>query len=149
MMLLGEEKAKCSARGRVLAPSLCVCLLAVFVSGCALFRPAQPEAPAPPARELEVTATAYNSTSGQTDTNPALTAFGIRLKPGMRIVAVSRDLEKLGLTEGVSIRIDGLDGDWRVGDRMAERWSRKIDIYFGNDTEAAKRWGNRRVRIHW
>jgi 3D (Asp-Asp-Asp) domain-containing protein len=135
-----------------LAPSLCACLLAVLVSGCAWFRPAQPEVPARPklpARELEVTATAYNSASGQTDSSPALTAFGIRLQPGMRIVAVSRDLEALGLTEGVSIHIDGLDGDWRVGDRMNERWTRKIDIYFGDDTEAAKRWGNRRVRIHW
>jgi 3D (Asp-Asp-Asp) domain-containing protein len=67
----------------------------------------------------------------------------------MRIVAVSRDLEALGLTEGVRIRIDGLDGDWSVGDRMHERWTRKIDIYFGDDVEAAKRWGKRRVRIRW
>ena len=118
----------------------------MLVSGCAWFRPARPELPA---RELEVTATAYNSASGQTDASPAITAFGIRLQPGMRIVAVSHDLEALGLTEGVSIHIDGLDGDWRVGDRMHERWTRKIDIYFGDDAEAAKRWGNRRVRIHW
>ena len=115
----------------------------MLVSGCAWFRPPLPT------RELEVTATAYNSTSGQTDASPAITAFGIRLRPGMRIVAVSRDLEELGLTEGVSIRIDGLDGDWRVGDRMHERWTRKIDIYFGNDAEAAKRWGKQRVRIRW
>ena len=130
-------------------PSLCACLLAVLLSGCAWFRPPKPEAPARPLHELEVTATAYTSTSSQTDSSPAITAFGIRLKPGMRIVAVSRDLESLGLTDGVSIRIDGLDGDWRVGDRMNERWTRKIDIYFGDDTEAARRWGNRRVRIHW
>jgi 3D (Asp-Asp-Asp) domain-containing protein len=115
------------------------------VSGCAWFRPA----PAPAARELEVTATAFNSTQGQTDASPAITAFGIRLRPGMRVVAVSRDLEELGLTEGVQIRIDGLDGDWRVADRMHERWTRKIDVYFGNDIEAAKRWGKRRVRIRW
>jgi len=121
-------------------PVFCACLLAVLVSGCAWLRPA---------RELEVTATAYNSSSGQTDASPGVTAFGIRLKPGMRVVAVSRDLEALGLTDGVSIRIDGLDGDWRVGDRMDARWTRKIDIYFGNDVEAARRWGNRRVRIHW
>ena len=115
----------------------------MLVSGCTWFRPALP------ARELEVTATAYNSARGQTDASPAITAFGIRLEPGMRIVAVSRDLEELGLTEGVRIRIDGLDGDWRVGDRMHGRWTRKIDVYLGDDVEAAKRWGNRRVRIHW
>jgi len=131
-----------SLPGPGLAPRLGACLVAVLVSGCAWLRPL-------PVRELEVTATAYNSTSGQTDASPATTAFGSRLRPGMRIVAVSRDLEALGLTEGVSIHIDGLDGDWRVGDRMNERWTRKIDIYFGNDTEAARRWGNRRVRIHW
>jgi 3D (Asp-Asp-Asp) domain-containing protein len=126
--------------------ALLACLLAVLASGCAWFRPARPELPA---RELEVTATAYTSASGQTDASPRVTAFGIQLKPGMRIVAVSRDLEALGLTQGVRIHIDGLDGDWRVGDRMHERWTRKIDIYFGDDVEAAKRWGNRRVRIHW
>ena len=113
------------------------------MAGCAWFRPA------PTARELEVTATAYNSVRGQTDGTPAITAFGIRLRPGMRIVAVSRDLEALGLTEGVRIRIDGLDGEWRVGDRMHERWTRAIDVYFGDDAQAAKRWGKRRVLIRW
>jgi 3D (Asp-Asp-Asp) domain-containing protein len=135
-----------------LALSLCACLLAVLASGCSSFRPPPATPPVPPApspRELEVTATAYNSTPGQTDSSPTITAFGIRLKPGMRIVAVSRDLEELGLTEGVQIRIEGLDGDWRVGDRMHGRWTRKIDVYFGDDGEAAKRWGKRRVWIRW
>jgi 3D (Asp-Asp-Asp) domain-containing protein len=137
------------------ALELCSCFLAVLVSGCAWLRPAPPPPPARPAtpapevRELEVTATAYNSTQGQTDSSPGTTAFGDRLEPGMRIVAVSRDLEALGLTEGVTIRIEGLDGEWRVGDRMHGRWKRKIDIYFGDDVEAAKRWGKRRVLIRW
>jgi len=118
-------------------------LFAALSSGCAWFRPAQP------VREIEVTATAYNSVRGQTDGSPGTTAYGIRLEPGMHIVAVSRDLEELGLREGVRIRIDGLDGEWRVEDRMAARWTRRIDVYFGADVEAAKRWGTRRVRIHW
>ena len=123
----------------------------MLLSGCAWFRPAPAPAPAPApeARDLEVTATAFNSARGQTDSSPTITAFGLRLQPGMRIVAVSRDLEALGLTDGVRIRVEGLDGDWRVGDRMHERWKRKIDIYFGDDAEAAKRWGKRRVRIRW
>src|SRR5262249_27543602 len=104
------------------AARLGACLLALVLSGCAWFRP-----PLPP-RELEVTATAFNSVRGQTDARPEITAFGTRLKPGMRIVAVSPDLEELGLTEGVRIRIEGLDGDWRVGDRMPARWTRRIDV---------------------
>lgn len=116
--------------------------LAFVVSGCAWLRPA-------PERELEVTATAYNSTPDQTDRNPTTTAFGIWLRPGMRIVAVSRDLEALGLVRGVRIRIDGVKGEWEVGDRTAKRWTRRIDLYMGNDVRAARAWGKRRVRIRW
>jgi 3D (Asp-Asp-Asp) domain-containing protein len=105
--------------------------------------------PAEPERELEVTATAYNSLRGQTDGNPSITAYGIRLRPGMRIVAVSRDLEALGLREGVKLQIEGLDGEWQVGDRMHRRWKRKIDVYMGEDVRAARRWGVRRVLIRW
>jgi 3D (Asp-Asp-Asp) domain-containing protein len=133
------------------APGLfAACLCAVFLSACASRRPAPAPGPAPPrARELEVTATAFNSTEAQTDASPSTTAFGLRLCPGMKVVAVSRDLEALGLTSGVRIRIEGLDGDWQVGDRMDERWTRKIDVYFGDDVEAAKRFGKRRVTIRW
>ena len=123
--------------------ALCAALCAVVLSGCAWFRPGLPS------RELQVTATAYNSVRGQTDKSPAVTAYGIRLRPGMRIVAVSRDLEELGLREGVRLRIDGVDGEWRVGDRMHGRWKRKIDLYMGEDVQAAKRWGTRRVWIRW
>src|SRR5215470_17785218 len=119
-----------TVRNLRLAPGACV-LLAVLASACASVRPAPPPAPAP-VRELEVTATAFNSTAAQTDANPTVTAFGLHLRPGMRVVAVSRDLEAMGLTVGKRIRIDGLDGDWEVGDRMDERWTRKIDVYFGN-----------------
>lgn len=136
-----------SLRNSPFAPRLLAAGLgAVLLSGCATRRPA-PESS--PARQLEVTATAFNSTSGQTDGSPSLTAFGLRLRPGMKVVAVSRDLEALGLTSGVRIRIEGLDGDWEVADRMAARWTRKIDVYFGDDVDAAKRWGKRRVRIRW
>lgn len=128
------------------APGACA-LLALAVSGCAWFRPAAP-APAR-GRELEVTATAFNSTRGQTDASPTLTAYGITLRPGMRIVAVSRDLEALGLTRGKKLRIEGLDGEWEVADRMDDRWTRKIDVYFGDDVAAARRWGKRRVVIRW
>ncbi len=130
--------------------ALAICLAASALSGCAWLRGA-PEAAKPGAREhvLEVTATAYNSVRGQTDGNPSITAFGIRLRPGMRIVAVSRDLEKLGLRQGVRIAIDGVEGEWEVGDRTASRWTRRIDLYMGLDVKAARAWGKRRVKVRW
>ena len=67
----------------------------------------------------------------------------------MRIVAVSRDLEKMGLRHGVKITISGLEGEWTVGDRMHGRWKRKIDVYMGLDVKAARAWGKRRVKIRW
>ena len=133
---------------RVILRALGLCLAAAALSGCAWFRGA-PEPSRARVHELEVTATAYNSVRGQTDGDATLTAFGIRLRPGMRIVAVSRDLEKLGLREGVRITIDGVEGEWEVGDRMAKRWSRRIDLYMGLDVRAARGWGKRRVRIRW
>lgn len=75
-----------------------------MLSSCAWFRGA-PEPSPSHARVHELTATAYNSARGQTDADATLTAFGIRLRPGMRSVSVSRDLESLGLRDGVQITI--------------------------------------------
>ena len=133
--------------------ALAIVLVAGALSGCSWFRaaPEPPEPPKPSAkeRELEVTATAYNSVASQTDGQPSITAYGIKLRPGMRIVAVSRDLEKLGLHKGARLRIAGLDGEWTVGDRMHARWTRRIDVYMGLDVKAARAWGKRRVKISW
>ena len=63
---------------------------------------------------LTVTATAYNSLPAQTQGDPTLTAWGIRLVPGMKAIAVSRDLIRLGLTKGVEVSIDGLPGTYVV-----------------------------------
>jgi len=98
---------------------------------------------------LRVTASAYNSLPGQTDGNPNLTAWGDRLEPGVRAIAVSRDLIPLGLRHGTRVRIDGLPGEFRVLDKMGKRWTRKIDIYMGVDVDAALRWGVRPVTIRW
>ena len=100
-------------------------------------------------RSLRVTASAYNSTPGQTNENPTLAAWGDTLTPGTRAIAVSRDLIALGLDHGVSVRIEGLDGDYTVLDKMAARWEKKIDIYMGEDVAAAREWGTREVTIHW
>lgn len=100
-------------------------------------------------RALVVTATAYNSLPGQTEGDPTLAAWGDRLEPGMRAIAVSHDLIDLGLRRGARVRIEGLPGEFVVLDKMASRWRRKIDVYMGVDREAAIAWGIRKVRIRW
>lgn len=101
-------------------------------------------------QSMVVTATAYNSLPAQTTAkNPDLAAWGDRLKPGMRAIAVSRDLIPEGLGHGTRVRIAGLDGEWLVLDKMHRRWQRKIDIYMGTDVQAAREWGRREVTISW
>lgn len=96
-----------------------------------------------------VTATAYTSHAEQTDEEPRIAAWGDDLEPGLRAIAVSRDLVEMGLTRGARVRIEGRPGVYVVLDKMARRWRNKIDIYMGDDVLAARRWGVREVRIHW
>ncbi|GAA0793184.1 3D (Asp-Asp-Asp) domain-containing protein [Marinobacterium sediminicola] len=103
----------------------------------------------PETRSLTVQASAYNSVEAQTNDNPTLAAWGDTLKPGMKAVAVSRDLIREGLSHNTLIEIEGLPGQYRVLDKMNKRWQRKIDIYMGEDIEAARAWGVRDVTIRW
>ena len=98
---------------------------------------------------LTVTATAYNSVASQTDDTPDVAAWGDSLKPGMKTIAVSRDLLEMGLSYGSSVRIDGMEGEYVVLDKMAKRWRKRIDIYMGEDIEAARNFGRRSVQIRW
>lgn len=100
-------------------------------------------------RSLEVTATAYTSNPNETDSTPSLAAWGDNLKPGMKVIAVSRDLIKMGLGHGVEVSIDGVEGEFKVLDKMNKRWRRKIDIYMDKDIKKAKEWGKRKVIIRW
>ena len=100
-------------------------------------------------RVLEVQASAYNSVPEQTDSTPSLSASGVVLEPGMRAIAVSKDLLDMGLGYGTVVRIDQVPGEWVVLDRMHHRWQRKIDLYMGVDVQAAREWGVRSVRIRW
>ncbi len=101
-------------------------------------------------KSLNVTATAYNSIPSQTDDTPDVAAWGDRLFPGMKAIAVSKDLLiQHGLSYGDRIKIRGLEGEYVVLDKMHSRWRKKIDIYMGEDFRAALRWGSRKVTINW
>jgi 3D (Asp-Asp-Asp) domain-containing protein len=100
-------------------------------------------------KELEVTATAYNSLKGQTQGNPNVAAWGDTLKPGMKAIAVSRDLIDSGLTHRTIVKIEGLPGNYVVRDKMNKRWRKKIDIYLGASVKDAREWGKQHVTISW
>jgi 3D (Asp-Asp-Asp) domain-containing protein len=99
---------------------------------------------------LEVTATAYNSVESQTKKgNIGLAAWGDTLVPGEKAIAVSRDLIKMGLSHKDSVKIEGLDGNYVVKDKMNKRWEKKIDVYMGLDEDAARDWGKKNVTIYY
>ncbi len=100
-------------------------------------------------QSLEVTASAYNSVASQTSGDPTLAAWGDELKPGMKAIAVSPDLVKLGLTHKTKVKIEGLSGRYTVLDRTNSRFTKRIDIYMGTDIEAAKEWGIKKMTIRW
>ena len=102
-----------------------------------------------PRRTLSLTATAYNSVPEQTNSEPNIAAWGDSLTPGMKVIAVSRDLLEIGLTRGAEVEIDGVPGTYRVLDKMGRRWEKRIDIYMGEDIQAAREWGVRNVRIYY
>jgi len=100
--------------------------------------------------KLRVTATAYSSHRRQTDKTPFLAAWNNRLRPGMKIIAVSRDLlKRYGLRNGTKVRIGGLRGYYRVRDKMNKRFRKRIDIYMGINRRRALRWGRRSVILYW
>ncbi|MBV7268291.1 3D domain-containing protein [Winogradskyella sp. WHY3] len=96
-----------------------------------------------------MTATAYNSLAYQTSSNPNITAFGDSLKPGLRYIAVSRDLLDSGLVHNAKVKIQGFDSLFTVKDKMNRRWRKRIDIYMGINVKKAKKWGKRRVQIEY
>ncbi|WP_175418897.1 3D domain-containing protein [Aureibaculum algae] len=100
-------------------------------------------------KTIKVTATAYNSTTAQTDGNPHITAWGDSLRPGMPYIAVSRDLLRMGLKHNTPIKIEGIKGTYLVKDKMHYRWRNKIDIYMGKDIKRAKAWGRKKLEIQY
>ncbi|MCK5895979.1 MAG: 3D domain-containing protein [Cocleimonas sp.] len=100
--------------------------------------------------KLKVIATAYTSHAAQTDSTPNIAAWGDKLRPGMKVIAVSRDLLKIyGLKHGSKVRIKGLSGEYLVLDKMNKRWRKRIDIYMGKNRRKAFKWGRRDVELRW
>ncbi len=102
-------------------------------------------------KTMEVTATAYNSVESQTKKgDPSTAAWGDELKPGMKAIAVSRDLlQEEGIEHGTAVSIKGLPGKYKVLDKMNKRWKKKIDIYMGENIAQAREWGRQKVEISW
>ena len=98
-------------------------------------------------KSMVVHATAYNSVPGQTDDDPWVAAWNNRLRPGDKIIAVSRDLEKHGLTNGAKVQIEGLPGTYTVRDRMNKRFKNRIDVWMEKDIKKARKWGKKKLKI--
>lgn len=119
-------------------------------SGCNYSSRGEEEVPPEIWDSLMVTASAFNSTPAQTGSgNPNISAWGDTINPGMKVIAVSRDLIKRGLTHNTQVKIDGLDGVFLVKDKMHYRWNNKIDIYMGDDVAKAREWGRKKVKIYY
>ena len=121
-----------------------LCLL-LFAFACKKKEPVDPYV----WKELSVKASAYNSLRYQTSSNPSIAAWGDSLKPGMKCIAVSRDLIKLGLKHNTPVKIEGLDSIYLVKDKMHRRKKNQIDVYMGIDVQKAKEWGVKRLKIYY
>ena len=133
---------------------LSILILSFLFAGCKQRIPAATalkvqKIPTPKKNVLTVTASAYSSCKHETDSTPFLAAWNNKLKPSVKSIAVSRDLLKLGLTNGTRIKISGLKGHYIVLDKMNKRWKKKIDIYMGCNNKRARKWGKRKVTIIW
>ena len=92
-----------------------------------------------------VKVTAYNPLESQTDSTPFEAAWGDRVREG--IIAVSRDLEKEGLTRGVEVHVAGM-GKYIVLDRMHYRKRNQIDIFMWKYKDAVT-FGVQQREIEW
>lgn len=100
-------------------------------------------------RSMVVSVSAYNSVASQTSSEPTVTAWGDKLKPGMKAVAISPDLLDEGLSHGSRLSIEGLKGEYVVLDKTNSRFTKRVDVYMGTDVEAAKEFGVKKLRITW
>ncbi|WP_239541038.1 3D domain-containing protein [Cryomorpha ignava] len=101
---------------------------------------------------IMVRASAYNSVPYQTrpGSSGTITAWGDTLVDSIPSIAVSRDLIDSGLTYGTMVKIYGYREKFVVNDKMNRRYRNKIDIHFGKDIRAARKFGIKKgVEICW
>ena len=98
---------------------------------------------------IKVTATAYTSSTKECDATPFLAAWRNKLSPKVPSIAVSRDLLDIGLTNGMKVHIEGLEGEFVVLDKMNKRWKNRIDIYMNTDRKKALKFGKRKLKVYW
>lgn len=98
---------------------------------------------------ITVKATAYNSLAYQTSSQPQIAAWGDSLKPGMKCIAVSRDLIEKGLGHNTEVKLEGFDDIFLVKDKMNYRWKNRIDIYMGVDVKKAREWGVQKIKLQY
>lgn len=98
---------------------------------------------------MQVHATAYTSRLKRENARYPVGAWGDALTPSCRAIAVSDDLIKMGLGYQTKVRIEGLEGEYQVLDRMHPKWKKRIDLYMGDEIQRAKEWGIRTVTIVW
>lgn len=96
----------------------------------------------------KVTAYAYNACRKQTDKNPHETAFGKKPKKGITI-AVSNDLKHLKNKNVrlVNVKTKKTIGVYKVGDVMANRHRRSVDIFMGKDKKLARKFGKQKAKL--
>lgn len=100
-----------------------------------------------------VTATIYHAVPGQTDDTPNITATGFTINTenpiSHRIIAVSRDLEKIGFKMGAKVCVTNagkMNGVWVIEDRMNKRWKHRIDFLVGTNIKGGK-WEKVKIRL--
>lgn len=100
-----------------------------------------------------VVATIYHAVPGQTDDTPDITATGFVIDLNNpkkhRIVAVSRDLEKIGFVMGSKICVENagpMNGVWHIEDRMNKRWNQRIDFLVDKKRRYGK-WENVKIYV--
>ena len=92
-----------------------------------------------------VRATTYNALPSQTDSTPNICAWGDRITPD--VIAVSRDLEKLGLGRNVKVYVEG-QGLKVVKDRMHKRKKNQVDVFMKKYKDAMN-FGVQYINIYW
>ena len=96
-----------------------------------------------PTKTYTAIATYYNAVKGQTDSSPFTCADNTRITnpKKQRIVAISKPLEKLGVSFGDtlivhSVKNPSINGIWIVHDRMNKSWKKnKVDFLLPHKTK--------------